>query len=172
MEVSFRGVSPKTEKAAFVAPNATISGDVTLEEGVTVWFGAVIRTELDPMVIGKNTNIQDNCVLHCDVGYPLRLGENVTLGHGAIVHGCTVGNDVLVGMHATILNGAVIGDGAIIAAGAVVKEHMQVPPGALVAGVPAKVIRQNGPEMAEKVRANAQHYVDWGGEYRQLFRDQ
>ena len=167
MELSFRGVAPKTEKAAFVAPNATICGDVTLEEGVTVWFGAVIRTELDPMYIGKNSNVQDNCVLHCDVGYPLRLGENVTLGHGAIVHGCTVGNDVLVGMNATILNGAVIGDGAIIAAGALVKEHMQVPPGALVAGVPAKVIRQNGPEMAEKIRQNARHYVDWGGEYAQ-----
>ncbi len=171
MILSYRGAAPKTEQAAFIAPNATICGDVTLGEGVTVWFGAVLRTEIDPMVIGKGTNIQDNCVLHCDFGYPLRLGDNVTLGHGAVVHGCTVGDNVLVGMNATILNGAVIGAGAVIAAGALVKENMQVPEGALVVGVPGKVVRINGPETAEAVAQNAAHYVDWGKEYAEALAD-
>ena len=172
MEIPFGGKKPQTQKAAFIAPNATICGDVRLEEGVTVWFGAVIRSEFgQTSYIGKDSNIQDNCVLHCDEGYPLEIGAGVTIGHGAIVHGAQVGDNVLIGMHATILNGAKIGAGAVIAAGALVKEHMEIPENALVVGVPGKVVRMHGSDVVAAIQANGQHYVQWGKDYQRLLTE-
>lgn len=139
MLIRYQGISPKTEEALFVAPNATIIGKVTLSKNASVWYGAVIRGDLEPIVIGEGSNVQDNCVLHCSHGKPMTIGANVTIGHGAVVHGCTVEDDVLVGMGCTLLNGCVIGKGSIVAAGAVVPEGMIVPPGCLVMGVPARI---------------------------------
>lgn len=166
MTLSFRGKTPQLGKAAFVAPNATVCGDVVLEEDASIWFGAVVRTEFGQTCrIGKGSNVQDNCVLHCDEGTPLILGQYVVVGHSAVVHGATVGDDVLIGMHATVLNGAKIGSGAVIAGGTVVRENMVIPENALVAGVPARIVRIYDPPMREKIRANAQRYIRWAKEY-------
>lgn len=166
MIVPICGKTPDTEKAAFVAPNAVLCGGVRLEENATVWFGAVIRNEYDEDVtIGPGSNVQDNCVLHCDKGFGLRLGSGVTVGHAAVVHGAQVGDDVLIGMHATVLNGAKIGAGAVIAAGAVVTENQEIPENALAAGVPARVIRINPPQVREAIRKNAEHYAALGRDY-------
>ena len=118
MILSFGGKSPRDEGAAFVADNATVQGDVLLKPGTTVWYGAVLRGDSGTLTIGENTNIQDNAVLHCDAGGKVLLGRNVTVGHCALVHGCTVGDDSLIGMHATLLNHSVVGKRCIIGAGA------------------------------------------------------
>src|SRR5512145_527403 len=120
----------------FRAANATLVGNVTVGSEVGIWFGAVIRADKDRIVIGDRSNIQDNCVVHTTTGHPVIVGDNVSVGHGAILHGCTIGNRVLVGMGAIVLNGAVVGDGSVIGAGAVVTEGMNVPPGSVVVGIP------------------------------------
>ena len=125
----------------FVAPSAVLVGDVTVEEGASVWHGAVLRGDFDSIVVGRDSNVQDNVVVHVDRGMPATIGERVTIGHAAVVHGCAIGDGCLVGMNATINSGAVIGAGSLVASGAVVLESAQVPPGSVVAGVPAKVIR-------------------------------
>lgn len=125
----------------WVAPGAHVIGRVTIERAVSIWFGATLRGDNEPIRIGRGTNIQENCVLHTDPGFPMEVGENCTIGHKAMLHGCTVGNGVLVGMGATILNGAKIGDGALIGAGALITEGKGIPPGALVVGAPGKVVR-------------------------------
>ena len=122
MILSFGGKSPRDEGAAFVADNATVQGDVLLKPGTTVWYGAVLRGDSGTLTIGENTNIQDNAVLHCDAGGKVLLGKNVTVGHCALVHGCTVGDDSLIGMNATLLNHSVVGKRCIIGAGALVPE--------------------------------------------------
>lgn len=150
MIISLPDYTPDISQADFIAPNATISGNVTLGKHASVWFGAVIRAEREPIVIGDDTNIQDNVTVHIDVNYPTHIGKRVTIGHNALVHGCTIEDDVLVGMGATILNGAHIGKGALVAAGALVLEGMEVPPNSLVAGVPAKVKKIFTPEEVKK----------------------
>ena len=127
MILSFGGKSPRDEGAAFVADNATVQGDVLLKPGTTVWYGAVLRGDSGTLTIGENTNIQDNAVLHCDAGGKVLLGRNITVGHCALVHGCTVGDDSLIGMHATLLNHSVVGKRCIIGAGALVPEGMVIP---------------------------------------------
>ena len=144
MFLSFCGKVPRDEGAAFVAPNATVQGDVILKAGSTVWYGAVLRGDDGTLTIGENSNVQDNAVLHTGPGLDVTVGRGTSVGHGAVVHGCTVGDGCLIGMHATILNGAVIGDGSLIAAGALVPENMQVPAGSLVIGVPGKVTASGG----------------------------
>jgi carbonic anhydrase/acetyltransferase-like protein (isoleucine patch superfamily) len=144
----------------FIAPNASVMGDVTFGKGVSVWYGAVIRADVEKIIIGDNTNIQDTAVLHADPGDPTIIGESVTVGHGAIVHGAVVGDGSLIGMRATVLNKAKIGKGCIIGAHALVTEKMEIPDYSLAVGVPAKVIRQLTPEQAEKMKLGAQHYVD------------
>jgi carbonic anhydrase/acetyltransferase-like protein (isoleucine patch superfamily) len=150
----------KTMEKVFVAPNASVMGDVTFGKGVSVWYGAVIRADVEKIIIGDNTNIQDTAVLHADPGDPTIIGESVTVGHGAIVHGAVVGDGSLIGMRATVLNKAKIGKGCIIGAHALVTEKMEIPDYSLAVGVPAKVIRQLTPEQAEKMKLGAQHYVD------------
>ena len=162
---AYRDKHPKIHERAFVAETAVLIGDVTLEEDSSVWYGAVIRADSAPIVIGKGANVQDGAVLHCDPGYPMTLGEGVTIGHSAVVHGAQVGENVVVGMHATLLNGCVIGENSIIGAGALVKEGQVIPPASLAVGVPAKVVRTLSPEQYEGNRENAAHYSHLAKEY-------
>lgn len=160
MFLSFCGKVPRNEGAAFVAPNATVQGDVILKAGSTVWYGAVLRGDDGQLIIGENSNVQDNAVLHTGPGLDVTVGRGTSVGHGAVVHGCTVGDGCLIGMHATILNGAVIGDGCLIAAGALVPENMQVPAGSLVIGVPGKVVRPVSAAQADAIKANEEEYLE------------
>ncbi len=139
MIIEFKGMRPDIDKAAYIAENATIGGDVTLGENSSVWFNAVMRAEVAPITIGALSNVQDHVMLHADYDCPVAIGERVSIGHSAIVHGATIEDRVIVGMGAIVMNGAVIGEGSIIAAGALVKEGMVVPPYLLVAGVPGVV---------------------------------
>ena len=141
MMLSFGGKMPRDEGAVFVAANATVLGDVTLGRGVNIWYGAVLRADEGALILGENSNVQDNAVLHCDPGGQVVLGKNVTVGHSALVHGCTVGDNSLIGMHATILNHAVVGRNCIIGAGALVPEGMVIPDNSVAVGVPARVIK-------------------------------
>ena len=152
MFLSFCGKTPRDEGAAFVAPSATVPGDVVLKPGSTVWYGAVLRGDDGTLTIGKNSNVQDNAVLHCDIGGCVTLGENVTVGHCALVHGCTVGDGSLIGMHATLLNHCVVGKNCIIGAGALVPEGMVIPDNSVAVGVPARVIkcRAGGSQPAQR----------------------
>ncbi len=143
----------------FIAPNASVVGDVVLSENVSVWFNAVIRAENDSVVIGSGSNIQDSAVLHVDPGFPLNIGENVTVGHQAMLHGCTIGEGALVGIQAVILNGAVIGKGALIGANALVTENMHVPDNTLVLGSPAKVVKVLSEQQAQALKKTAAGYV-------------
>lgn len=154
------GRAPQVGAAAFVADNATLAGDVTLAEESSVWYGAVLRADTGRIAIGENSNVQDNAVLHTGPGLDVTVGRGTSVGHGAVVHGCTVGDGCLIGMHATILNGAVIGDGCLIAAGALVPENMQVPAGSLVIGVPGKVVRPVSAAQAAAIKANEEEYLE------------
>ncbi|MEV7132170.1 gamma carbonic anhydrase family protein [Arthrobacter sp. NPDC093128] len=145
--------------AAWVAPNATVVGDVTIGSESSIWYGAVARADQAPIRIGNGSNIQDNCVLHTDPGFPLTIGDNTTLGHGAICHGATIGDGVLVGMGAIIMNGSTIGDGSLIAAGALILEGTAIPPRSLLAGVPAKVIRSVSDAETGALLDNARTYT-------------
>ena len=148
MLLPFGGKVPRDEGAVFVAPNATVLGDVVLRPGSSVWYGAVLRGDDGTLTLGENTNVQDNAVLHCDPGGAVTLGKNVTVGHCALVHGCTVGDGSLIGMHATLLNHCVVGKNCIIGAGALVPEGKIIPDDSLVVGVPGKIIKQVSPEQA------------------------
>ena len=159
MIVDLDGASPTVDPTAWTAPTAVLVGDVHVAAGASIWYGAVLRSEFEPIRIGAGSNVQDNCVIHVDPGHPATLGERVSVGHGAVLHGCTVEDDVLVGMGATVLNGARIGAGSMVAAGALVLEGVDVPPGSLVAGVPGKVRRALSEEEQQVVRANAEVYV-------------
>jgi carbonic anhydrase/acetyltransferase-like protein (isoleucine patch superfamily) len=139
----------------FVAPTATVTGDVTLGEETGIWFGAVLRGDRDRIEIGAGSNVQDNAVVHTSRGFPARIGREVSVGHGAILHGCTIGDRVLVGMGAIVMNGAVVGEDTIIAAGAVVTEGTVIPPGSVVMGVPGKVVKEITPVQKENIRKNA-----------------
>jgi carbonic anhydrase/acetyltransferase-like protein (isoleucine patch superfamily) len=151
--------SPQIAEDAFVAAGAVIVGDVRLEARSSVWYNAVLRAEAAPIVLGAGSNLQDTVVCHVDSGFPLSIGSGVSVGHGAVLHGCTVEDDCLIGMSATVLNGAVIGAGSLVAAGAVVLEGTIVPPGSLVAGVPAKVRRELTADERAGIRRNGEHYL-------------
>ena len=143
----------------FIAPNASVIGNVVLEEQVSVWFNAVIRGDNDPIEVGPASNVQDGAVLHSDPGSPLRIGRGVTIGHQATVHGCTVGDYTLIGINAVILNGAKIGSHCIIGANTLVPEGMEIPDGSLVVGSPAKIKRQLSPEQQQGLEQGARNYV-------------
>jgi carbonic anhydrase/acetyltransferase-like protein (isoleucine patch superfamily) len=150
---------PRVDESAFVAAGAVLVGNVSLAEHASVWYNAVLRAEAEPIRIGQGSNLQDNVSCHVDAGFPLTVGGDVSVGHGAVLHGCTVEDGALIGMAATVLNGAVIGTGSLVAAGAVVLEGTVVPPGSLVAGVPAKVRRDLTPDEIAGIRHNAQAYL-------------
>jgi carbonic anhydrase/acetyltransferase-like protein (isoleucine patch superfamily) len=149
----------------FMAGNATVIGDVTIGSLVGIWFGAVVRADKDRIVIGDRSNIQDNCVVHTSIGHPVQMGSDVSVGHGAILHGCTIGDRVLVGMGAIVLNGARVGSGSVIGAGAVVTEGTDVPEGSVVVGVPGKVIKKASVAQLQQILANAASYVELAQEY-------
>lgn len=151
---------------AYIAPTAVLIGDVTIGPEASVWYGAVLRGDSAPIIVGARSNVQDGCILHVDPSAGVTLGEGVTLGHGAIVHAAAVGNNVLVGMRATVLDGAVISEDCIIGAGAVVTPGMIVPARSLVVGVPGKVVRSLTLEEIEWVRTRAEHYVNYARVYR------
>ena len=143
-------------KQTYIAPNATVVGDVQLGENVNIWYGAVLRGDSGPIVVGGGTNIQDNAVLHDG----LTIGTNCTVGHGAIVHGCTVGDSCLIGMGAIVLSGAVLEEGCIVGAGALVTGKTKAPAGSILLGSPAKIVRSATPEQIEETIQNARHYVE------------
>ncbi len=149
----------------FVAASATLRGDITIGNEVGIWFGAVVRADKDRIIIGDRSNIQDNCVVHTSKGFPVKIGNDVSVGHGAILHGCTIGDQVLVGMGAIVLNGSRIGRGSVIGAGAVVKEGAEIPENSVVVGVPGKIIKQSDEAQQKGILANASSYVQLGREY-------
>jgi len=156
----FRGVLPQIAASAYIDPSAQVIGDVAVGERSSVWPNVSIRGDVNSIRIGEETSIQDNTVLHCDpVTFPLVIGNRVTVGHGAVVHGCTVEDESLIGIGAVVLNGARIGQGSVIAAGAVVPEGMQIPPGSMVMGIPAKVKRELTVDERDRFRQNAMRYV-------------
>lgn len=146
--------------SSYIAPGAVVVGDVAIGREASVWFNAVLRGDCAPIRVGERSNVQDGAVLHADPGFPCTLGAGVTVGHGAIVHGATVHDNVVVGMNAVVQNGAVVGADSIVAVGAVVTEGTQIPPGSLAMGVPAKVKRALQPHEIEMNRFSAQHYVE------------
>jgi carbonic anhydrase/acetyltransferase-like protein (isoleucine patch superfamily) len=151
--------APVVGDRAFGAAGAGNVGHVRQSAGSSVWYNAVLRAEAEPIVLGDDSNLQDAVVCHVDAGFPLTIGRGVSVGHGAVLHGCTVEDDCLIGMSASVLNGAVIGAGSLVAAGAVVLEGTVVPPGSLVAGVPGKVRRELSEEERQGIRRNAVHYL-------------
>ena len=158
--VTLAGIAaPALDETAFVAAGAVIVGDVRLAARSSVWYNAVLRAEAEPISIGEDSNLQDTVVCHVDAGYPLTVGSGVSVGHGAVLHGCTIEDHSLIGMSATVLNGAVIGAGSLVAAGAVVLEGTIVPPGSLVAGVPAKVRRELSDDERAGIQRNAASYL-------------
>ena len=161
----YDGVWPRIADDAFIAPTAVIVGDVTIESGANVWFGAVLRGDTASIRIGARSNVQDGCVLHTDAGAPAIVGVECTLGHGAIVHGATIGDGTLVGMRATVLNHAVIGAGCLIAAATLVPEGKQFTPGQLIMGVPGKALRAVTEAEQARIRDGVAHYLAYAREY-------
>lgn len=159
-------IEPTIPASAWIAPTATVRGKVTLGDHVSVWFSAVIRGDEDEVRVGDGSNIQDGAVLHVSSGFPCIIGTEVTVGHGAIVHGCTVEDGALIGMRATVLDGAVIGVGAMVGAGAVVPPGMMVPPHTLVLGIPAKIVGELNDRQRAMTILAAQHYLERKEEYR------
>ncbi|MER8114613.1 gamma carbonic anhydrase family protein [Streptomyces sp. SID8366] len=168
--VGIGGKEPRIDAEAFVAPTASVIGDVTLSAGASVWYGAVVRGDVETITVGARANVQDNVTLHADPGFPVTIGERVSIGHNAVVHGATVEDDCLVGMGATVLNGAVIGAGSLVAAQALVPQGMVVPAGSLVAGVPAKVRRELSAEEKEGVTLNGTLYADLAQGHKDVHR--
>ncbi len=152
------GIVPDIDPTAWVAETAVVLGRVRLGAEVSVWFGAVLRGDGEPIEIGAGSNVQEGCTLHTDLGFPLRIGHDVTIGHNVVLHGCTIEDGVLVGIGAKVLNGAVIGAGSLVAAGALVTEGKAFPPRRLIMGAPARVVREVSPEQAERIRLSAEHY--------------
>ena len=167
MRIELGDKKPAVDDTAWVAPNATLAGSVRVGPGASIWYGAVLRADNEPITIGADSNVQDNCAFHVDRGKPVTLGEGVSVGHGAVVHGATIGDHVLVGMGAIVMNGAVIGDETLVAAGALITEGMEVPPRSLVAGVPAKVRRELTDAEVAKLHENATIYTG----HRDLHRE-
>lgn len=165
MILSYKGKSPNASKSAFIAENAVAAGNVTLKSGSSVWFCAVVRAEEESITVGENTNIQDNCTVHSSKGFPVKIGNNVTIGHNAVVHGCTVGDGSLIGMNATVLNGAVIGKNCLVGAGALVTENKVFPDNTLILGVPARAVGTVDKKAEGQLAENAKHYLEMAKEY-------
>lgn len=161
----YRGIWPRIAPDAFIAPTAVVSGDVTIASRASVWFGAVLRGDAAPISIGPRTNVQDNCSIHADEDAPCTIGADCTLGHNAIVHGATLGDRVLIGMHATVLNNATLGDDCIVAAAALVAEGKRIEPRQLVMGVPGKAVRVVSDAERERNLRGVQHYLDYAAAY-------
>ena len=166
MLFKFQDKTPRIDPSAFVAETAAVVGDVTVERDASVWFGAVLRGDAAPIVVCAASNLQDNATLHCDAGSPLRIGRNVTVGHNAVVHCASVGDNSLIGMGAQLLNGAVIGKNCVIGAGAVVRANETVPDGVLMVGIPAKPVRRLPPDRTAAMEQES-HYIELAREYKE-----
>jgi carbonic anhydrase/acetyltransferase-like protein (isoleucine patch superfamily) len=153
-------IAPRVDPTAWVADSAQVMGNVTLAADSNIWFGVVIRGDNEPITIGEGSNIQDGSVLHSDLGKPLTVGKRVTVGHGVMLHGCTVGDESLIGIGAVVLNDAVIGKNCLVGAGSLVTEGKVFPDGSMIVGSPARVVRQLTPEQMDGLRQSAQHYID------------
>jgi gamma-carbonic anhydrase len=162
----YKGVMPTIEENVFIAPGAMVIGDVTIREGASVWYNTVIRADTAPIVIGRHTNIQDNCTLHVDAGAPLTIGDECTIGHGAVIHGATLDNHVFVGMKAVVLSHARIGPRTIVGACALVGEHKDIPGGVLMLGVPAKFARELTEAELEHIVSSAEGYYERALEHK------
>lgn len=160
------GLVPEVAASAWIADSAQVMGQVSLGEASSIWFGVVIRGDTDAITIGARTNVQDLSVLHADVGMPLTLGEGVTVGHQVMLHGCTVGDNSLIGIGAVVLNGARIGKNCLVGAGALVTEGKEFPDGSMILGSPARVVRSLTPEQIEGLRQSAQHYCENASRFR------
>ena len=165
---NFKNLRPKIHESCFIAPTADVIGDVTVGENSSIWHRTVLRGDVNKIVVGANTNIQDGSIVHVADDYPTIIGDNVTIGHGAIVHGCTVKDGAFIGMGAIILDGAVIGEGALIGAGALVTEGKEIPPYSLAVGVPAKVVKKLSQEFIEMAKDRAIKYAKLANEYKEL----
>lgn len=161
------GKAPHIHESVFLAETAAITGEVTMAENSSAFYGVSARGDSAPIAVGARSNLQDNVVLHADEGFPCTIGEDVSIGHAAIVHGATVGDGALIGMNATVLNGATVGAGSLVAANSMVPEGMEIPPKSLVAGVPAKIRRELTDEQANGLRSNADIYVNLAAEHLQ-----
>lgn len=168
--MTFDGWTPSVAADAWIATGAMVIGAVTLRARASIWYGAVIRADGDRIDIGEGSNVQDGCVAHADPGVPVTLGSRVSVGHRAVLHGCTVADDVLVGMGAVLLNGSRVGSGSLVAAGTVLLEGSVVPAGCLVAGVPGRVRRELVPSERESIRDNARIYLSLSCRHRQSGR--
>ena len=166
MIVTYNGKTPQIAPSAFVAENATLIGDVTVEENASVWFGAVLRADNDPIVVGKGSNVQDNATVHSDAGHPTTIGKDVTVGHNAVVHGCTVHDGALIGMGSVVLDLAVIGEYSIVGAGSVVTARTEVPPYSLVLGTPGKVAKTDRFGQKDSNLKNAEAYKALKDKYK------
>jgi len=166
----YRGKTPKVAADAFIAPTAVLIGDVTVESGASVWFGTVLRGDMDRIVIGARSNVQDNSTIHTDEGEPTLVGPDVTIGHNALVHSSVIARNVLIGQAAVLVGGNVIGEETIVGAGAVLPEKFSPPARSLVLGVPAKVVRETRPDDARWTVRAAEHYTDLGRWYRENLR--
>ena len=154
------GIAPRIDGSAWVADSAQVMGNVELAAGASIWFGAIIRGDTDEIRVGRNSNIQDGSVLHADHGKPLTIGDDVTVGHKVMLHGCTIGDGSLIGIGAVVLNGAKIGKGCLVGAGSLVTEGKEFPDGSMIVGSPARVVKQLTPEQLGHLRLSAQHYVE------------
>jgi carbonic anhydrase/acetyltransferase-like protein (isoleucine patch superfamily) len=161
---------PEVAESGFVAPGAYLIGAVYLGEGSSVWYGAVLRGDTEPIRIGARTNVQDGCVLHADPGYPATVGEDCVVGHNAVVHGCEIGDGCLIGMSATILNGAKIGEGSIVAAGALVPEGKEFPACSLIIGAPAKRVREVTEEQTQDIARGVRTYIERAARHREALQ--
>ncbi|WP_116131689.1 gamma carbonic anhydrase family protein [Tropicimonas sp. IMCC34043] len=160
------GIAPEIDPSAWVAADANLIGKVTLAADASVWFGCTLRGDNERITVGEGSNVQENCVLHTDIGYPLEIGRNCTIGHKAMLHGCIVGEQSLIGMGATVLNGAVIGRNCLIGAGALITEGKTIPDGSLVMGAPGKVVRMLDEAAIAGLLGSARHYQDNARRYR------
>jgi len=162
---TFNGKKPKIGKTTFVAPSADVIGDVTVGANSSIWYGAVLRGDEQSINIGKNTSIQDNCSVHVCPNHPTIIGDNVTVGHNAVIHGCAVGSNCIIAIGAILLNGCAIGKDSVVGAGAVVMENAKIPPRSLVVGIPGKVIRTLTDADVKKIKENADEYVNLAKSY-------
>lgn len=166
MIITYEDFTPQVSDEAFVAESADLIGRVFAEKESSIWYNAVLRADIEKIVIGHGSNVQDGTVIHVDWDMPTIIGARVTIGHNAVIHGCSIEDDVVIGMGAVVLSGARVGAGSVIAAGSVVTEGSIIPPGSLVMGIPAKVKGEVKPELAERMRKNMQFYIDLGKKFK------
>jgi len=169
---SLDGVAPnQTAGFSWVAPTASVIGNVIIGENVGIWFGTTIRGDNEVIEIGERTNVQENCVLHTDPGFPIHIGPGCTIGHKAMLHGCLIGENTLIGMNATVLNGAKIGKNCLIGAGALISENKEIPDNSLVMGMPGKIVRQLDENTVASLKASAAHYVERAKQFAKGLRE-